>query len=518
MTKNPDIWRIVDVLMSIRSDDAGSARGVTRDGWPRRLRAGLDSYLGILLVGSGVRVFGLASQFIVLIIMGRMLAKSDFGDLMTAFGFYRLVAVAIGTGASLVVLFHVSRRPRDQMQEVRLHRFSALLAAAMSAAVALVAALFAHAIAAALGKPGLALWLQQLAPFAIFNALLIVLTGALEGRSRITESIVLGEVAPNGVRMVLLPLVSLAGLHEAWIAHVLTLSVVLPWLLALPRIGDRAIGGVQAWTRWDYGYAGKFMIATLFANQLAAVDILVASVLFSSETVGEYAIASRTAGLFAFFQIVMLKRFAPRAGELIHNGDMTGLRAEVESCRRLAVGCTAFTICGALAIAPFLFPLFGNYAGALVFLSWLAIPSFVQSFYATSDRLLIIAGQSSVALIMTAASFGVLTTTPFLTARWLGPIAIPVAMIVSVLMFNVIVLARARQLFHVRTLTLRDIALMVLGVAALMTSAIYHTPLTLAGACLVLAAIGVGMGWAAMRQSLGASPASAPQTDALDVI
>ncbi|MBV8835765.1 MAG: hypothetical protein JO000_04455 [Alphaproteobacteria bacterium] len=487
--------------MSMRSEGAGTTRSAARDGWSRQLRAGLDSYLGILLVGSGVRVFGLASQFIVLIIMGRMLAKSDFGDLMTAFGFYRLVAVAIGTGASLVVLFHVARRPRDQIQEVRLHRFSAVLAAAMSAVVSLAAALFAHTIADALGKPGLALWLQQLAPFALFNALLIVFTGALEGRSRITESIVVGEVAPNAVRMVLLPLVALAGLPDLYIAHVLTLSVVLPWLFALPRIGDRAIGGLQAWTRWDYGYAGKFMIATLFANQLAAVDILVASVLFSSETVGEYAIAARTAGLFAFFQIVMLKRFAPRAGELIHHGDMAGLRAEVESCRRLAIGCTALTICGALAIAPFLFPLFGNYAGALVFLSWLAIPSFVQSFYATSDRLLIIAGQSSVALILTASSFAVLTTSPFLTAQWLGPIAIPVAMIASVLMFNVIVLIRARQLFDVHTLTLRDMALMVLGVAALMASAIDHSALSRAGACLLLAAIGFGMGWTAMRQS-----------------
>ena len=130
------------------------------------LRMRLDSYLGILLVGSSARMFGLVSQFIVLIIMGRMLAKSEFGDLMAAFGFYRLVAIAIGTGASLVVLYHVSRRPRDKSLEVRLHRFSALLASIVSAVIALVAALGAHAIAKALGKPGLEVWFQQLAPFA----------------------------------------------------------------------------------------------------------------------------------------------------------------------------------------------------------------------------------------------------------------------------------------------------------------------------------------------------------------
>ena len=75
------------------------------------------------------------------------------------------------------------------------------------------------------------------------------------------------------------------------------------------RLLDRSVGGVSAWTRWEYGYSGKFTVATLFANQLGAVDILVMSVLFSSETVGDYAIASRIAALFTFFQLAMLKRF-----------------------------------------------------------------------------------------------------------------------------------------------------------------------------------------------------------------
>ena len=193
----------------------------------------------------------------VLVILGRMLAKAEFGDLMAAFGFYRLVAIAIGTGASLVVLYHVSRRPRDKALEVRLHRFSALLAAATSAAIALMAALERPSIAKALGKPGLEVWFQQLAPFAVFNSLLIISTGALEGRSRITHSIVLGEVAPNAVRIVLLPLVALAGLPDIYIAHVLTLSVLLPWLFSALRLTDRSIGGLRTWERWDYSYSGQ---------------------------------------------------------------------------------------------------------------------------------------------------------------------------------------------------------------------------------------------------------------------
>src|SRR6201989_3083367 len=134
----------------------------TPDAAPARfsawLRTQYQGYLGILLVGSGARGFGLGSRVVVLIILGRMLGKAAFGDLMAAFGFYRLVAIAIGTGASLVVLFHVSRRPRDKDFGVRLHRFSALLAAVASAAVSVIGALAAPTIAGALGKPGLEVW------------------------------------------------------------------------------------------------------------------------------------------------------------------------------------------------------------------------------------------------------------------------------------------------------------------------------------------------------------------------
>ena len=64
-------------------------------------------------------------------------------------------------------------------------------------------------------------------------------------------------------------------------------------------------------------------------------------------------------------------------------------------------------------MAPVLLPLLGNYMSARTLLIWLAIPSFIGAFYATSDRLLVIAGQANVALMVTASSFAVLTTSPF---------------------------------------------------------------------------------------------------------
>jgi len=490
--------------MSTQDPLAGTSRGMIAAALARLPKL-FDGYARILLVGSGVRIFGLVSQFVVLIMMGRMLAKSGFGDLMTAFGFYRLVAIAIGIAASLVVLYHVSRRPQDKDFEVRLHRYSALVAGSASAAVALIAAFGAGAIASVLDKPGLAAWFRELAPFAVFNCLLIVSTGALEGRSRITESIFIGELAPNVVRIVLLPVVWLAGLPDSYIAHVLTISVLIPWLFALPRLLSRPVASVRRWEKWDYSYAGKFVVATLFANQLAAVDILVAGVLFSSEAVGDYAIAARIATLFTFFEIAMLKRFAPRAGALIEAGDMASLRAETATCRRIVIAAACLTICGVLIAAPFIFPLFGNFSGAIVFLTWLAIPAFVSGFYATSDRLLIIAGQANVSLVLNASGFAMLVTVPFLIAPWLGMIALPAAMIASAILFNPIVSVRARQLFDVATITPLDIGMMVFGSAALVVSALTRTPLAVACACAVLVIVALTMIWSAMRQPKAAA-------------
>jgi O-antigen/teichoic acid export membrane protein len=469
----------------------------------------MRAYLQVLAVVSGARLFGLASQFVVLVILSRILSKDSFGDMMTAFGFYRLAGIALGVGPSLLLLFHISRRPHDQESEVKLHRYSAILGALVSGAIALIGYLAAGPIAAWLDKPGLAAWFELLAPFAVFSTLLIVATGALEGRSRISESIVLGEVVPNAIRIILLPLAALMSLGEAYIAHVLTLSVLLPWLWAARRIFNRRIAGTTPWTAWDMSYSGKFIVATLFANQLGAVDILVAGALFSSEAVADYAVASRIAALYAFFQLALLKRFSPRAGHLQETGDLAALRQEVELCRRLVIGCTVFTIGGIFVLAPYLLPVFGNYRGAEALLIWLAIPTLVQSSYATSDRLLISAGQANVAVVLTGSSFLVLTTTPFITAAWLGMLAIPAAMIAASILFQPIVAARVRTLFGIRTIGIADIVAITCGALAVAGHAMTRTLTSTALACAVLAAIGLVYLMPVIRRSRAAAEAAA---------
>jgi O-antigen/teichoic acid export membrane protein len=289
-------------------------------------------------------------------------------------------------------------------------------------------------------------------------------------------------------------------LPDVYVAHVLTLSVIIPWLWPAQRLRDRSVPGMRSWSGWDHNYCAKSVVAMLFANQLGAVDILVGGALFSSDVVADYAVASRIAGLFTFLQLAVLKRFAPRAGRLIQTGETGPLRQEVELCRRLMIALSALSVCGILVIAPFVLPLFGNYRGALHLLFWLAIPAYVGAFYATSDRLLTIAGQATVTLLFNGLSFLVLITLPFVAARSIGVIAIPAAMILSTLVFNLIITARVRKMFGIRTIHWPDAALMAVGAAALGAGAITGTTLTGIAACGILASIGLyfassAMGW-----------------------
>lgn len=453
----------------------------------------LRDYLGILVVGSGARMFGLVSQFVVLLMLSRFLPKDSFGHLMVALGFYRLIGIALGVGGSLVLLFHVSRHPDDRDAEIRLQRFSALMTALPAIAIAAAAIFAAGPVTSALGKPLLGPWLREMAPFLVFTTLLIVATGALEGRSRVTASIFWGEAAPNAVRLVLLPLVAVLNLPDAFVAHVMTLSVALPWLWLARRMWDRSVRGWQLWSSWDWSYCGKFVVSTLFANQLGAADLVVAGLLLPAATVADYAVAARLAALFTFFQLALLKRFAPRAGRLLAAQDTThdqgALAREFDVCRRLTIASTAVTIAAVLLLAPALLPLLGNYGGARPLMVLLAIPAIVQAFYATSDRLLIIAGQANVALSVTALSFALLALMPFATVPWLGAAAIPTAMTLAAAVIGPIIVIRAWRLVHIRSIAWRDGAFMASGCVALASAAFADTSTNVVLACGVLGVI-----------------------------
>ena len=229
---------------------------------------------------------------------------------------------------------------------------------------------------------------------------------------------------------------------------------------------------------------------------------MVAGALFPSAVVADYTLASRIAALYAFFQLILLKRFAPLAGHLLQVKDESALRRDTALCRNLTIGCTALTIAAILVVAPYILPLFGGFGGAMTFLVWLAIQSFVTSFYATADRLLVIAGKADVLLGLTVSSFLLLALTPHVTAPWLGSAAIPAAMILSALLLNPIVAIYARRLYGILTIRPLDAGIIALVCTTLAYHARTGSVASTLAACLILGAVGAaflvsasGRGW-----------------------
>jgi hypothetical protein len=103
--------------------------------------------------------------------------------------------------------------------------------------------------------------------------------------------------------------------------------------------------------------------------------------------------------------------------------------------------------------------------------------------------------------VLTASSFGVLVTTPFVAAPWIGPAAIPAAMIVSAFAFNPIAAARVWDMFAIRTIHLRDAALIAVAAVMLAAYALAGSSLVGPATCGILALIGVHYTVSALRGS-----------------
>jgi O-antigen/teichoic acid export membrane protein len=291
---------------------------------------------------------------------------------------------------------------------------------------------------------------------------------------------------PNALRLVLLPIVAYLDLPITAVAHVLSLSLLLPWLWTLVRLTWSDVPGVTPWTPWDYQYGGKLTLSTLLSNQLQGVDIIVAGALFSSTAVADYAIAARMAALYPFFQQLLLRKFTPRAGYLLARDDMPELRHELAMCRRLSITSVGVTTCVFLLSAPVILPLFGEYHGVGPLLGWLALPAFVRAFFLGGDRVIQASGRAGVSLSIMTASFLFVVVTPFATWRWLGIASLPFGMTLSAMILNSVTAWFSWRVLQLRLVEGKDLLLLAGGCALFSAYALWATQ---AGVRVVIAAL-----------------------------
>lgn len=469
---------------------------------------GESAYLGSLIFGGGSRIVSLGAQVFALFIMAWLLPKAEFGDMMTAFAVYRILSYGIGTGCAAIIVYHVARNATDEVELRTLRSFTVIgfVIAALLIGTMIIAA---PSISAMVGKPRIAFWLFYLAPFGLLSTLVTIAGGAYDGRHEINRSIFVVELVPNLARVVLLGVLFVVSAPAIWIAYALALAHLVSWLIILRRMLSPAVKGFYHVTRWDAGFTGRYILHSLLSLQLQGVDMVVVGWLFTSDVAADYAIAGRIAALFPFFQQIVLKKFAPRCGQLLEARDYAVLEAEAGICRSSSVGAVAGLTGAMLIVAPIILHGAGNFSSAVTMLVALGAAPFVRSFFAGGEAILRMAGQASFNLAVMAGSFAFVVVTPLLTHQWLGVFSLPLGMTLSALLLNPLIVVRVHRLVGIRLLERHDWVALTIGLGVFAIASHYASPdytrvVEIGLAIIALGAIGMGLNLSRKRIPLNA--------------
>lgn len=427
------------------------------------------------LLGALIRAVSLASQLLVLVLMGRLLPKNDFGDAILVFTSYRLLSFAIGSGAGSLLVYHVARHGGDAALDLYLSRRLTVVTGILAGGVSFACALSAPFISHLFGKPGMAAWLVHMSPLVLFGALLQVSASSLDGRNRVTDSILLTELTPNLLRTFGMTCVAMCGLPQIAVGWVFWLAVAAPWIIdALRLLARRVPSTIKQFGRLDARYAFWMGIYPLLGMQLQGVDMLIAGALFSSGTVAEYSIASRLATLFPFLQQIIVRVFVPRSGPLFKKSDTETINHELEELRRTSLASTAGMAAVILLFAPVVLHLMGDYSAGLGVLAALALPPLVRSNFAGIEVVLKMRAQGRALAVIAATSLLVIVLGSWLLHGIIGVYALPASMLVSAISINSLMALRIHR--SGIDITSRKLAPLIVGACVALVFAVWWLP------------------------------------------
>lgn len=435
----------------------------------------LGSYAAVAIFGTGSRLVSLGSQFVALFVLTRLLSKSEFGEFMTVFAAFRIIAYGIGTGCMSGLLYHVARDPTDRT-EIRAHRSFALMALFTVIIFEVVLILMRHQVGELFEKPGLERWIVLLSPFGLFSTLIFTAAGALDGRQRINASITLSEFAPNVLRLVLLIAILLLRLPIWTIGLAFTMSVAIPYIIVLLRLLAPTVGGLWRITSWDLHYSATFTGHSLLSMQLQGIDMLIVSYLFSSEQAADYAIAGRIAVMYPFLQQIVFKKFMPRCGLMISRHEHEALFREAKACRTFSVIAVCGLTAAILAMAPWIVRGAGDYTSALGLLVALSGPAFARAFFAGGDAILRMSGAANFSVMIMFFSFLFVVLTPLIAYQWLGIYTLPLGMTLSAVLLNPLIARKIHQVMGFWLISRRDIAILIAGLVGIAASTFLAGP------------------------------------------
>lgn len=379
-----------------------------------------------------IRLVSLGLQFVTIIVMGHFMPKEQFAYAMIAFALYRLIGYGLGSGLGNF-LMRWACTPEHQHHQVDGARHFLWVAMAFSGGCAVLVIIMSTQVANLFSKQDLQPWLVHMAPLAVFGTLNLVVSAYLDSQARLNESVALMELAPNGLRLLLVCVSWASELPPISVAHALWVGSALP-LLAKRELwgGFRPIPLEPRASR----FVAYHTVAALSSLQLQGIDILIAGWLFSSSDTADYAIASRIASFFPILQQLSAKRYSSQAGRQLTAGQFAGLNELLSRHRGEAFAGIALVTGASLFLAGTAASYVGSFASSIPLLASMALLMLVRSNFAGTDILLRLYSRPSVTLTVSLASTSILLVGSLLLARFIGAYSIPLAMLAGSLIVN----------------------------------------------------------------------------------
>ncbi|MGO4910235.1 lipopolysaccharide biosynthesis protein [Pseudorhodobacter sp. W20_MBD10_FR17] len=451
-----------------------------------------NPYMRTVILAFGARGFAVGSQFLITIVLAKILGAGPFGDMIVVFAAFRLISLSIGTGLSTLIIYHVSRSGGEVELNERIHRSSLAVGIIISALIGSILLLSADTIAGIFDKQGMAYWITGLTPYLIFLTVLTISSGSFDGRSKVDFSIFIADFVPNFIQIAGLALVFVAGLGKLSICVVFGASVVLPALLAAGPIIATKVHKWYVFTFWDIRYAGTYAMTMLASQQIHGIDLMIVGALFSSETSGAYAVCARISLLIPFVQLILLRKYTPIAGLYLSNGNISAFNNGLHNLK-VWIMASVFLLSGLIVLVfPFLQHFLGKDLSVIAFLIVLLPVFFARACFSGIDVALKMSGRAEIALMLSllGAALFCLLTLAFQTL--LGSLATGFALTLSALITSI-----GGSLFLLRHgIKVTDISSITvcLAASAITSTALYlitanSTPFILSAALLLLSAI-----------------------------
>ncbi|MCE7886072.1 MAG: hypothetical protein DYH13_01010 [Alphaproteobacteria bacterium PRO2] len=358
-------------------------------------------------------LFSLGGKFVtsfaalgVIWLITRIAGKDIFGEIMIAYAFNFVIAATLAAQFQTVILYHVSR---DHEKNLHRERLGAALFYALMIGFLIVflEKMFAGQLAVFMHKENLGAWFSSLSWMIPAYALNSILAAWYRARQDVPTMVMHFEVWPNIFRLLFLCIVLLVMKDPAWIATAYAASYALSFFLLYLR-DPVPLNANFLFTKWDMAYSAQMMAGHMMSKSLSNIVIFFLGIFTPAAIVADYTLAMKFAQFLDLPRLIMNQVQMPRMGAQIKNQQTSAMMAEFEAVRSLTLAGTLLGTALFLLLLPYVFALFGDFAGAYSLFIWLALSAIIFAGFGGAGNYLGIAGHSAAAMMVHALALCVL--------------------------------------------------------------------------------------------------------------